>query len=309
MLSRVADNLYWFGRYLQRAENTARLINVNDSVRMDLPKHLRLGWDSLVDIVGAQAAFDKLYTEPSEANVLQFLVLDERNPGSVLSSLRQAREILRASRDTLPGETWEKINDLHRQVQAGGEKSLQRRHRQGVLSTVTDGCITIFGLLIANMSRDLGFQFLGIGTHLEQADMTTRIIDARSTPVLRVRQAGEVTPFETVQWMSVLRSLTGTQMYRRHVRHRVSGPQVLRFLLQNREFPRSVMFCLTSIERTLPALPQSRPMQRALERAKSLVRDADLDALLDDGLKKFLDEVQVGLAAFHEALTVSCFRG
>ncbi len=308
MLSRVADNLYWFGRYLQRAENTARLVNVNDLLVLDLPRKIQFGWQPLVDIVGAQEAFAQLYTEPNEANVVRFLVADERNPGSILSSLRHAREILRVTRDTMPREIWEKLNDLYLSVESSGEKSLSRRYRQDFLGRVIDVSLLISGVLIAHMSRDVGFQFLRIGIFLEQTDMTTRIIEVRSVSLIQTPSGEDLAPFRSIQWMSVLRSLTGDQMYRRHMRQRVVGEQVLRFLLQNREFPRSVMFCLLSIERTLPKLPARRPVERTLQRLIGLTRDADTAALAKAGVGEFMDEIQAGLGVLHEAIHDAYFK-
>src|SRR5947207_2300987 len=122
MLSRVADNLYWFGRYLQRAENTARLIMVNASLLLDLPKHATFGWGPLIDIVGAQETFKKLHPDASEASVVRFLTLDQGYAGSIFSSLHSAREILRTTRDTMPREIWEKLNDLYLFVQEKGDR-------------------------------------------------------------------------------------------------------------------------------------------------------------------------------------------
>jgi uncharacterized alpha-E superfamily protein len=115
-------------------------------------------------------------------------------------------------------------------------------------------------------------------------------------------------PFQNIQWMSVLRSLTGYQMYRRHVRSRVSGPGVLRFLLQNREFPRSVTFCLGMIGSTLPHLPQNRNVERCLWRVRALVQDANIDRLVERGFHEFIDEIQIGLGELHDALAQAYFR-
>jgi uncharacterized alpha-E superfamily protein len=160
------------------------------------------------------------------------------------------------------------------------------------------------------MNRDVGFQFMRIGTNIEQADMTTRILDVRSTRLGEVPAAPDLTPFENIQWMSVLRSLTAYQMYRRHMRTRVNGAGVLRFLLQNREFPRSVMFCLSLVASTLPTLPESRKIERAIERTRALVRDANLEGLLksEKGVPGLMDEIQIGLGELHEALAEAYFR-
>lgn len=308
MLSRVADNLYWFGRYLQRAENTARLVNVHANLLLDLPRNVPVGWQPLLEIAGADESFRATAQEATEDNVVRFLLVDERNPGAVFSSLNFAREIARVSRDCMPREAWERLNDLYLFVQDRGEKSVMRARRQEFLQGVITGAMTIYGLLTANMSRDVGFQFLRMGTNLEQADMSTRILDARSSRLITYDAA--LSPFDNIQWMSVLKSLTAYQMYRRHVKSRVSGTTVLRFLLQNREFPRSVIFCLNMLGSALPHLPESRKVTRALERTKALVMDANIDALITkpDALPTFMDEIQVGLGHLDDAIAESYFR-
>ena len=310
MLSRVADDLYWFGRYIQRAENTARAIVVHSNLVLDLPRNVAVGWSALVEIMGVDDLFRARYgTGYAEADVVRFLVLDADNPGSVASSLASAREILRTVRESMPHETWEHINNVHLILQEGGERLLTRSRRQDLLQHVLDAALMTYGILIASMSHDVGFQFMRLGTNLEQADMTTRIIDVRTSSLIKPRAADEaLRPFQNIQWMSVLNSLTAYHMYRRHERARVRGTAVLRYLLQDREFPRSVMFCLNMIGATLPKLPPSRAAERALERTGAVVRDANIERLVESGLHDWLDEVQVGIGKLHEAIASSYFK-
>ncbi len=308
MLSRVACNLYWIGRYLQRAESTARLVNVHSHLMFDLPRRVAAGWGPMVEIVGANRSFAELYAEASEANVVRFLLIDERYPGSILSSLRAARENLRTSRDIMPREIWERVNDLYHWVQENGERCQQRRWRRDFLDRVIDTNLLVLGILIACMSRDAGFRFLRIGSQLEQADMTTRILDVRSVNLIAAPAAEELRPFQSIQWMSVLKSLTAYQMYRQHVKRRVSGAEVLRFLLQDPQFPRSVWFCLTRIGQTLPLLPRQPGVEQALQATARQVHEADVDALVSQGLSEFLDEVQIGIADIGTALDRAYFQ-
>ena len=308
MLSRVADNLYWLGRYLERAENTARLINVNATLLLDLPRSVTFGWEPLIQIIGADEDYRENYEDFSEANVLRFLMMDERHPGSITSSLLSAREILRTVRDIIPREVWEKLNDLHYFVQGRGEMVVSRTRRQEFLGRVIEGTILLQGMISTNMSRDVGFQFLKIGNNIEQADMTTRILDVRSTSLIDTGPKQDLAPFYNIQWMSVLRSLTAYQMYRRHERTRVNRTGVLRFLLQNREFPRSVTSCLIAISATLGHLPQNRQVERTLSRVRSLVSDADISKLVEQGLSELIDEIQIGLGELHESLAEAYFR-
>ena len=310
MLSRVASNIYWLGRYLQRAENTARLVNVNALLLLDLPRGIPFGWQPLVQIVGAEELYRSLYGDDySESNVVRFLLLDQRNPGSIHSSLHAAREILRTVRDATPREVWEKLNDLHYYVIGQGEGALSQSRRGAFLQRVIDGTMLVYSVLSFNMSQDVGFQFLRIGTNLEQADMTTRILDVRSTSLLDpTGRAEQLAPLYNIQWMSVLRTLTAYQMYRRHVKARVNRTGVLRFLLQNREFPRSVTFCLSMIASTLPHLPESRSVERTLWRVRALVQDANVDKLVEEGLHGLIDEIQLGLNDLHGAVAEVFFK-
>lgn len=310
MLSRVAEDLYWFGRYVQRAENTARLVSVHSDLVLDLPRNIEVGWSALVEILGVEALFKTRYgTDHTESDVVRFLVLDPDNPGSVASALARAREILRTVRESVPHETWEQVNDVHLLLQEGGDKLVGRGKRQELLQRVLEAALMNYGILTASMSHDVGFQFMRLGTNLEQADMTTRIIDVRSSSLIKPRSADEhLKPFQNIQWMSVLHSLTAYHMYRRHERSRVTGTAVLRFLLQNREFPRAVMFCFNLIGTTLPQLPASRSAERALQRTRALVQDANIDKLVESGLHDWIDEVQVGIGRLHEAIAESYFR-
>lgn len=313
MLSRVAENLYWFSRYLRRAENTARLAGVNSQLQLDLPRSVRFAWQPLLDTLGAGAAFRELHpdsaAEVAENDVVHFLLLDERNPCSMLSSLKHARDGLRAIRDVLPPELWERVNGMFLWVGENGERALVRRYRMDLINRVVDDSLTVSGMLTANVSHDIGFHFLRLGTALEQADMTTRIIDAGGSGLIRPRAAEELDAYQATQWMSVLRSLAAYQMYRRHVRQRVSAPQALQFLLQNREFPRSVIFCLDRVQRILPLLPARRPPEGALKRTLALAREANTCELVETGPRRLMDQIQIGLGELHEAIGESYFRG
>ncbi|WP_066092899.1 alpha-E domain-containing protein [Xanthomonas massiliensis] len=311
MLSRVANNLYWFSRYLRRAENTARLLDVGSLLQLDLPPSVRFAWRPLIDTVGAGAIFDARHPGVGDAvgdtEVMRFLLLDRDNPSSLRSSLECAREILRSIRDTLPQEVWEAVNDMHLYVDAEGERGIGRRYRAQFLGRITDACLKVSGLLAANVSRDIGFQFLRLGTAMEQADMTTRIIDAGASGLVTPRKADDEEAFRNMQWMATLRALAAYQMYRRHVRGRVGGEAALRFLLQNEQFPRSVLFCLQRAGAVLPTLPARPQVEAALARTRTRVEEADPATLAGTAVAGFMDEVQVSLGALHATLAQAYF--
>ncbi len=311
MLSRVADNLYWFSRYIRRAENTARLVGVGSMLQLDLPRSVRFSWRPMIDTVGSGEIFTALHpdagTDVADAEVVRFLLLDEQNPSSLTVSISGAREILRSIRDTLPQEVWEAVNDLHLYLGGSGERALQRRYRLEFITRVVDGCLKVSGLLSANVSRDIGYQFLRLGTGIEQADMTTRIIDAGASGLITPRSEEDREAFRNMQWMAVLRSLAAYQMYRRHIRQRVSGEHALRFLLQNTEFPRSVQFCLARIQHVLPTMPPRPGVDRHLNRVVGMLRNADPVWLAAHDPAAFMDEIQVHLSNLHGAVVEGFF--
>ncbi|MDQ2696463.1 MAG: alpha-E domain-containing protein [Pseudomonadota bacterium] len=306
MLSRVAQNIYWMARYVERAENTARLVNVNANLLLDLPRNTAFGWEPLIYITGSDELFFQHYETPDEAGVVRFLLGDRRNPGSILSSLAAARENLRTTRDVVPRESWEQINDLYFYVRDFSERGIARRARYDFLKRVILGCQQIAGLLAGTMSRTPAYDFIRLGRYLERADMTTRILDVRSANLLP-RQAEELTPFESIQWMSVLRSLSAYQMYRQQVRVRVRGLDVLKFLLQNPLFPRTVCHCLNGLETCLRELPRNAAALDSVRRLGKTIAEAQVRELASAGLHEFIDDLQIGLGEIHERIATTYF--
>jgi uncharacterized alpha-E superfamily protein len=313
MLSRVADHLYWFSRYVRRAENTARLVGVGSQLQLDLPRGVRFAWRPMIDTVGAGNAFSERHPEAgddvADVEVVRFLLLDESNPSSLRRSVVAAREILRSVRDTLPQEVWEAVNDLHLDIGENGERCLGRRYRSDFLDRIIDGCLKVSGLLSANVSRDIGYQFLRLGTAIEQADMTTRIIDAGASGLITPRNPDDRETYQNLQWMAVLRALAAYPMFRRHVRQRVSAELALRFLLQNEEFPRSVLFCLGRAQGMLPNMPPRPAAKKQLDHAAGLIRRARPSMLAEKGPAAFMDSIQIELGKLHAAIADGFFSG
>ena len=308
MLSRVAENIYWMARYLERAEDTARLISVNTHLLLDLPRSTTLGWSSLVDITGSGELFNEHYTRSDEASVLNFLCADRRYHGSIISSLAGARENLRTTRDVMPREIWEEVNQLYLNINVMVEAGVTPRNIELLLKRVIRSCETVTGLIEGTLSYTQVRTFLMMGRLLERADMTTRIIDVRSANLLP-RSPEELTPFENLQWMSVLKSLTGFQMYRQHVRLRVRGPDVLRFLLQDRRFPRAIACSLDRLAKELDTLPRHDQAIAELERCRERILNAQVFKLAaePDLLHHFVDEIQLDIINLHDAIRQSWF--
>lgn len=306
MLSRVAENIYWMARYIERAENTARLIGVNANLVLDLPKGIAPGWELLIAITGSDATFQEYYNGYGERQVLRFLVGDRRNPASILSALVSARENTRAIRDIVPREAWEQINELYLFAQDQLQTGLTKRGRHDYLKRIILGSQTIAGQLSGTMNHDEGYQFLRIGRNLERADMTTRLIDVRSASLLP-DEATELLPFENIQWMSVLKSLTAYQMYRRSMQVRVRRRDVLRFLFQSIEFPRSFHYTIDAAEKSIALLEHNDAALRVLGRLKRAALGTDVAALSQEELHSFIDELQRGLGQLHDELARAYF--
>ena len=306
MLSRVASTIYWMARYIERAENTARLVNVNGHLLLDLPRRIRLGWAPLIDITGSHDAFFARHEEADERHVVRFLVSDVANPGSILGALHAARENARTIRDIIPREAWEQVNQLYLQARENAAGSQSRRRREEYLRQIILGAQTITGQLAGTMTHDEGYAFLRMGRNLERADMTTRIIDVRSASLLP-ELSEELTPFENIQWVSVLKSLTAYQMYRREMRLRVRRPDVLAFLLQERRFPRSFYHAICEVESCLRSLPRHEKPLESLARLQKKVLGAKPRRLQQDELHKFIDQLQLGLAKVHGQIAASYF--
>lgn len=310
MLSRVAGNIYWTARYIERVENTARLVNVTSHLLLDLPKSTTFGWQPLIAIMGCDNSFYAQYKEPNERNVTKFLLGDFNNSSSILSCLACARENMRTTRDIIPADAWEQLNNLFLYVKNEVSSGISKSKRYDFLRRVILSSQQITGVATGTMSRNAAYNFLRMGSYIERADMTTRILDVRSANLLPKHKEESnisLTPFEHIQWMSVLKSLTAYQSYRQQVRLRVKGPDVLKFLLQDMQFPRAILFCVGVVENCLSELPCNESALRCLARLQRKIRSADVYKLAYQGLHEFMDDLQIDLGQIHGHIATSYF--
>jgi uncharacterized alpha-E superfamily protein len=312
MLSRTAESLYWMARYLERAENTARLINATQQLLLDLPSGASFGWEALTRIVGLDRLFQQTYATHDEASVVEFLLSSQRNPGSIQSCIRFARENCRTMRDVLPRDVWERVNSLYLASRRYSQANLSRKDRRQALQELIYDRQSVAGVLATCMSHDVAWQFIGLGEHVERADMTTRILDIQSA-ILIPRQAGS-DPAHALLWVGVLNSLSALQMYRRHAARAGSGDggitseRVLRYLIADQEFPRSVACCLDAIESHLAELPHNIDPLRALRVARRRVDRTSSEDLAPEHRHEFLDAIQGDLAQIHDAVAREYFH-
>ena len=305
MLSRVAERIYWLARYLERAEDTSRLILVRHNVILDLPRSVQPDWELLLRVLGAREQFAASPGAATEKNIMSFVFSDRDNTSSIISSLTHARENMRTSREVLPSETWERVNSLYLSVARRANKGLPRSSRHAVLNGVVQSTQQISGMLSGTMNHDETYHFLRMGRHLERADMTTRIIDVASEVLGNPDE--DVRPYQNVLWVNVLQSLSAYQMYRLSVRHNVRPSDALQFLLRSNEFPRALSHCLLELEASIRPLPRGKEALKAVQSVHRKVKRTNCAELEGEALEKFLDDIQVRLQGVHEVIRQTWF--
>jgi len=306
MLSRVAENIYWMSRYIERAENTARLVSVAVNLVLDLPRGMQPGWAPLIAISGSDAIYRHHHQDFGERAVLRFLIGAKHNPDSILESLARARENCRTIRDIVPREIWEQINALHIYACENMQVGLTKRGRHPFLRGIVLRCQTIAGKVSGTMNRDQAYQFLRLGQSLERADMTTRIIDVSSAHLLH-EDGPDFDPFANTRWMAVLRSLSAYLMYRRSQQPRVQRSAVIRFLLQSPLFPRAIYYCINQVEAGISELPRNEPSLRVIGRLKRSLTSSDVGELDQEALHAYIDTLQIGISDLHGELSATWF--
>ena len=305
LLSRVADRMYWAARYVERAEDSARVLRAYGDVLADLPT-TSTRWSPLVTISGSGVKLPAVMGS-DENQVAQFLIADREHSNSIVNTVDQARDNLRTCREVLPREAWQTLNDLSIYVRGAAVTSVERRRRDRFLARVVDESRRLDGVMQSTMTRDEVFEMWRLGRYIERADMTTRVLGVRAATLLSL-PAGSVDEFAEVQWMGVLRSLSALQMYQRATRGPIDGPAVVRFLLFDHRFPRSVAGCLAEMRTSILRLPEYSTVLGAVEAADRQLRRSRPAA--DDGaaLDAAMEEVQVALArldgVMHEQYVV-----
>lgn len=297
MLSRVADAIYWLNRYIERAENVARFVDVNLNLILDYsPTNMAQQWQPLVAVAGDLPLFQQRYGQANAENVIQFLSFDSNYPNSIISCLWAARENARSIREIISREMWEQVNALYFMVkEADPGQPLSALHE--FFTSVKMFSHSFAGVMDATMSHNEGWHFGQMGRLLERADKTARILDVKYFILLpSVKDVG--TPLDEIQWMALLKSASAYEMYRKRDLHRITPKGVAKFLILDQEFPRSIQFCLLQTERSLhqitgtPIGTWRNPVERALGRLRSELDYLTIEEIIQSGLHEFLAHLQ-----------------
>ena len=308
LLARVAEQLYWAARYVERAEMTARVVSEHTHLLVDLPTSVPLTWEPLLDVPGvsptllAAAAADG---KRSEREVVGYLLADPDNPSSVLSCVVSARANMRSAREMLSRDAWEAVNNLYLYVTSNHGESIDRWSRGRFLDRVIAEAQRFNGILAGTMSRDATYQFLRLGRSLERADMTDRVLDARAVPLLQEAVDPQAGSHVEVQWAALLRSLSALQAYYQRGLAPVAGLPAVDLVLRDPDFPGSIGHCLGEVTSVLAELPRSEAAAASAGAARRCL--ADVSTASPDRFHGGLAQLRAALAAVHDEVHATFF--
>ena len=307
LLSRVAERLYWLARYLERTENTARLIKSYNNLIMDIPIGTEPSWMILVDILDERNRYSKIFRNENEQNVHKFLVEKPSVTCGIHYSIAQARENMRTTRDVLPEEAWEYTNGLFLYSSENRTKHSRRQSRLAYLDEIIQRCQMISGLIDSTLPRDNAYHFIKIGCLLERADMTARIIDVGAGDI--IDREGINDAIDPILWGSLLEALSAKSAYRKAVSPIVEKNPIVDFLFKAESFPRSIYFCLREISIEIGDKPNRQSVTKLLRSSMRKLRKFDASTLTREQLHEFIDKFQIFLITLNKEFYSSWFTG
>jgi uncharacterized alpha-E superfamily protein len=324
MLSRVADAVYWASRYVERAENVARFIDVSLNLMLESSGQSDRDWASLVHTTGDQEVFEKKYGQATPESVTQFLTFDEEYSSSILSSVSRARENARSVRDIISREMWQELNEFYLMVVQAARPGVEPQDLIDFCARVKRAGIYFEGVTNATLSRGEAYHFAHVGRMLERADKTSRILDVKyfllqpgksrppshppaqsqsqsqsQSPVQSKVQSqnGAGSNIDQIGWTTLLNSASALQMYRQ-IWHVTTPAAVSEFLLLDRNFPRSILRCVRRAQESLHSVTGTplgsfeHESERLLGRLRSELDYANIEEIMGQGLHEYVDALQ-----------------
>ncbi|NDY91645.1 alpha-E domain-containing protein [Ideonella livida] len=297
MLSRTADHLFWMARYMERAENTARLLDVNYQTSL-LPQSAAVaeqGWRSLLSLSELSADYHSRYQGITARQVIEFMVRDERNPSSILCCLRAARENARAVRGAVTTEVWETTNQTWLEFNRLLATGVLAKDPASVFEWVKFRSHLSRGVTVGTMLQDEAFYFIRIGSFLERADNTARLLDVKFHAVesdFYGAASEKDAELDFYHWSAILRSVSGFEIYRKVYRNVIQPEKVAELLILRHDMPRSLAHCISKVEGNLKLVANEQSGD-TLRRAGRLRADLDygrIDEILHTGLHAYLTQ-------------------
>lgn len=309
MLSRVAESIFWMSTYIERADNIARFIHVNLNLILDL--FLDKGeadWEPMIATTGDEKEFFQRYSTCTEEHVIKFLSFDAKNPNSIFSVIRNARENARSIRDVISSEMWEQINQFYI-LNLTTSRKRKQVNLDAYFDSVKEFSHLISGFADATMSHGEGWNFAKLGRMLERADKTLRILDVKYFLLLPYAEKKD-SLYDTVQWGALLKSASAHEMYRKK-HHRIEANKVAHFLLLDKDFPRSVHHCVAEAREALGVIIDgANHCSEILELIDTLYQklaNTSIEEILDIGLHDYIDSLQLELIEINHTINKTFF--
>jgi len=310
LLARYADCIFWLARYVERAENLARILDVNETFSRD--SRGGQNWRSIVQLNSDEERFFASHDTAAVQSVVSFYVIDGDNPTSIVSTIRYARENARTLRPLISTEMWVQLNVFYNRLAGMSAADLAPGKLAALFGAIKEACQTHTGITEGTFFRDQGWYFYQLGRYIERADQTTRLLDIKYH--LLLPSGSDVgSPTDVSQWNALLRSAAGYHAYRRLHTASTTPGRVAGFLLLNQAFPRSVHHCVREAGRLLGEV-KSRYMLRhgndaaeELDRLRAVLGTLDIVTILSEGLHEFVDLLQQQLSATTRDLSTAFF--
>jgi uncharacterized alpha-E superfamily protein len=310
MLSSTADHLFWMARSIERAENTARMLDI--TYKMSLLKQATLEpaqeWTAMLAISGLHFEFSERHKEVNSANVIHFMALDEANPASIYSSLKVARDNARAVRGSITSEMWETLNSTWIEMKKIAINGIPSDGVSAFFEWAKDRSHLSRGITYGTMLRDEGFRFIRLGTFLERADNTMRILDVKYHILLpSLEDVGGAADY--YQWSALLRSVSAFETYRKVYRDVITPRRVAELMILRADMPRSLHACVEEIDTQIRALngPRAEELQRLSGRLYSELKYGRIEEIMAEGLHEYLTRCLLRLRTLGECISATYF--
>jgi uncharacterized alpha-E superfamily protein len=319
MLSRVAESLFWMSRYYERAENTARFLDVNFNLLLDLnrisPVENPSYWIALILVTSQKERFDELYQDYNSRSVTDYLVFSKENPNSITSCISLARENARSIIESISSEMWEQINNLYHFLQ-GATPHTVHNDPSGFYREIKNASHLFQGITDNTFSRNEGWDFIQIAKYLERADNVARLIDVKYHMLISGTMGKKEISIEsddTIQWMAVLKSCSALEAFRKVYLSKLDPENILRFLILDRTFPRSINFSICAAEDALWRISGSsrhryaNNADRLIGKMEAELGYASIDEIMAEGLHEYLENLEEELIKIGEQIHLTYF--
>jgi uncharacterized alpha-E superfamily protein len=322
MLSRVADSLFWMSRYVERAENTARLVHVNINMMLDMGHALEGAgssvshWKPIVRIATPWYRFREVYSRVTQEAAIEWLTFHPENPNSIINCVSRARENARAIRGATSSEMWEHINTVYLDLQKSNMARIRSEGAHTFFRNIRTNSALFQGLTDLTMPRDEGWYWIQVGKYLERADATSRLLDVKYHILLpSLEEVGG--PIDNVQWIAVLKSCSSYEAYQRRYVARITPSRVAEFLVLDKSFPRSVRFCFDSLHDALKSIGAEHEHTMAIENPPEIVAwqvheklaGTTMGGIIQYGLHQYMQEIQGHCGDISAKISQTYFQG